>query len=291
MKGVMICLVGEQPVPNLLPIRHCKPKQVVLVYSATTKRVSENLQRLLKGQFEVLGQEVPPYDIVEAQESLAGYLCQQGWQGAELLFNLTGGTKPMALAAFLVAQEQGAPLIYFQSEGRQSLLYRYEWVNSALVPQKPVVIQESITIDDHLKAYAGKYGRRRRKTDGHVQLILDALSPHLDEIVEGVSIGPNIEIDLVMRCGNQVAVAEVTMGKVGKNKIDQLHSVCGREFLGTYTQRFLIVSQELESNNRALARAYNITVVERLVGSSGGLSEENRKRLVETVTKELGGRP
>ncbi len=33
MKPVMICLVGEQPVPNLLPIRYCQPQQVVLVYS------------------------------------------------------------------------------------------------------------------------------------------------------------------------------------------------------------------------------------------------------------------
>ncbi len=290
MKQVMVCLIGEQPVPNLLPIRHCQPQQVILVYSTTTKRVSDNLERLLKGKFVVLSHEVPPYDIVAAQKNLAEYLSQRNLQGTNLLFNLTGGTKPMSLAAFRLAQEQSVSVVYLQSEGGQSLLYRYEFDKGGLVLRERTVIGELLTIDDYLKAHVGKYQQRRQKDDFE-QLVLNALQPHVSEIISGVSIGANIELDLTIRCGNQVGVAEVTTGEASKRKIDQLNSASRREFLGIYTKRFLIISQTLESNNRLLAEAYNIIVIELLGDSSSGLSEENRKRLVEAVTKELGGTP
>lgn len=32
----MIALVGEQPLPNFLPVRHDHPSDVVLVYTAKT---------------------------------------------------------------------------------------------------------------------------------------------------------------------------------------------------------------------------------------------------------------
>lgn len=292
MKGVMICLVGEQPVPNLLPIRHCRPKQVVLVYSATTKRVSDNLERLLKGKFSVLSHEVPPYDIAAAQESLAGYLCQQGWQGADLLFNLTGGTKPMSLAAFRLAQEQNAPIVYLQSEGGQSVLYHYAFDKGELLLRERAVLGELLTIDDYLKAHGIVNYQRRAQMDPFQQLVFDALQSHVSEIVAGVSVG-SLEIDLTMRCCNQVGVAEVKTGKAAERKggVDQLSTASQREFLGTYTKRFLVLDRQLGTNNRELAQAHSIIVIELLGDHSHSLSEENRKHLVETVTRDLGGTP
>lgn len=43
-----------------------------------------------------------------------------------MIFNLTGGTKPMSLAAFLVAFQRKAPFVYFQTEGGHSLLFHYK---------------------------------------------------------------------------------------------------------------------------------------------------------------------
>lgn len=289
VEQVMICLVGEQPVPNLLPIRHCKPNQVVLVCSQTTKRVSDNLERLLKGQFTVSSHEVPPYDIVDAQRNLEVYLSQQGWQGADLLFNLTGGTKPMSLAAFLLAQKLKSAVIYMESEGGQSLLYRYEWLDQLLKLRGPEIIQEKFSIDDYLKAHVGTYSYRKKKDD-FSQLLHTKLQPHVDEILVGVSIDPNIEIDLIIRCGNNIGVAEVTTGRADKEKIDQLHSLTERGFLGTYIKRLLISAQQLELNNSELARAYGITVIDQLQVESGRLLRESKKRLINHVSQVLRGK-
>lgn len=291
MKPVMICLVGEQPMPNLLPIRHCQPSRAILVHSDWTKKVSDNLEKLLGQRFPVASCKIPPYDIVAAQQCLAEYLYQHGWQGEDLLFNLTGGTKPMSLAAFRLAQEQSAPIVYLQSEGGQSLLYRYEFKNDELVLRERSVVGELLTIDDYLKVHGlGNY-QQRTQTEPFQQMVFDTLQPHVSEIISGVSIG-SLEIDLTIRCGNQVGVAEVKSGKAAERKdgIDQLSTASQREFLGTYTKRFLILERRLGTNNRELAQAHHIIVIELLGDSSNGLSQENREHLVETVTKALGGK-
>lgn len=292
MKQVMVCLVGEQPVPNLLPIRHCQPQEVVLAYSSTTKCVSNNLEQLLKGEFSVVSHEVPPYDIVAAQKELAEYLSQNRWQETDLLFNLTGGTKPMSLAAFRVAQEKVAPIVYLQSEGGESVLYRYTFDDSGLSLQERIILDELLTIGDYLSAHGlGNY-QRRSETDQFQQIVFQALQPHVSEILPGVSVGA-LEIDLLIRCGNQVGVAEVKSGKAAerKNSIDQLSTASQREFLGTYTKRFLILSRLLGTNNRALAEAHGHIIIELLDDHSGGLSKKDQTRLVETVTRALGGKP
>ncbi len=278
--------------PNLLPIRHCQPQQVVLAHSAATKRVSDSLEQLLKGQFSVVSHEVAPYDIVAAEKHLAGCLQRPDWQKADLLFNLTGGTKPMALAAFRLAQARSASIVYLQSEGGQSLLYRYEFNNNDLVSRKRTVVGALLTIDDYLKVHAlGSY-RQRTDTEPFQQLVFRALQPHVSEIVSSVSLGA-LEIDLMIRCGNQVGVAEVKSGKAAERKdgIDQLNTSSQREFLGTYTKRFLILERQLGTNNRELAQAHNIIVIELLGNSPGKLSEDNQRQLIETVTQALGGRP
>ena len=58
MSKTMLCLVGERPVPNILPIRHCRPREVALVHTHTTKRVSDNLAPLLRTDCRVVPFEI-----------------------------------------------------------------------------------------------------------------------------------------------------------------------------------------------------------------------------------------
>ncbi|EKV01099.1 hypothetical protein Lepto7375DRAFT_3242 [Leptolyngbya sp. PCC 7375] len=44
----MICLIGEQPVPNLLPILHCQPDEVILICISRTEPVKNNLTKVLR---------------------------------------------------------------------------------------------------------------------------------------------------------------------------------------------------------------------------------------------------
>ncbi|MDI6631878.1 MAG: DUF1887 domain-containing protein, partial [Thermoanaerobacteraceae bacterium] len=100
-----------------------------------------------------------------------------------------------------------------------------------------------------------------------------------------------LEIDLVLRCGNRVGIAEVKSGKKARSKegIDRLNAAADPRFLGTYIKKFLILDREYEPNNLELARAYGITVIELSSAQNGELSREDTEKLIQTAKTELGG--
>jgi hypothetical protein len=283
---VMVCLVGEQPIPNLLPIRHCKPAQVILIETPTTKRIGDNLKRLLQPAFEIYSHPCPPYEIVAAQDALRDLLLRRVPKDPLLLFNVTGGTKPMCLATFQVASELRAPVVYLQSEGGENVLYRYSFQDDKLVLEKKEIIGELLNIDDYLRAHGLAYSRQETK-NLFERFVFDALRPHVSEIVSGVAVD-TLEIDLVIRCQNQVGVAEVKSGKASQRKsgIDQLSTASQREFLGTYTKRLLIVDRNPGTNNQRLADAHGIRVIRLSGDHRTGLSAEETDHLVR-VAREV----
>lgn len=287
--AVMICLVGEQPVPNLLPIRHCRPVRVALIETSTTRRVGDNLERLLEPGFGVLRHTLPPYDIVAGENALNQFLVAAGWESSLLMFNLTGGTKPMSLAAFQVARERSSSTLYLQSEGGESVLYRYAFRAGKLILVQRDIIGESLSIDDYLRAHGLCDYKRREIREAFEEKVAKALESDGFEVVRGVAIG-TLEIDLVIRRHNQVGIAEVKSGKAAERKdgIDQLSTASQREFLGTYTARFLIVDRKPGSQNRQLAEAHGITVIELANSHPDGLSADDAERLVGAVCNRLG---
>lgn len=61
---------------------------------------------------------------------------------------------------------------------------------------------------------------------------------------------------------------------------------------GTYVQKFLVSGKSVDRNNKNLARAYQIEVIELLsYGEKGTLALEERQRLAKTVLQRLGGMP
>jgi len=288
----IVCLVGEQPVPNLLPIWHLRLRQIILIESPTTKRVGDNIEALLKPQHEVLRRKIDPYDVVSAENALRTLLNDPSQPRRAATFNVTGGTKPMSLAAFEVAREMRAPVIYLQSEGSESVLHYYIFEDGNVALQKTENIDELLSIDDYLRAHGLTGSKRREATDSFHRHVFEPLRPHVSEIVSGVAVD-TLEIDLVIRCVNQVGVAEVKSGKAAtlKNGIDQLSTASQREYLGTYTKRFLIVDRPPEANNQRLAEAHNIEVICLQDEHGTGLSKDETKKLVQTVTQALGLTP
>jgi len=293
MSQVMICLIGEQPAPNLLPIRHYRPEQVVLAYSKFTKYVRNNLENLLKLSCSVTSVEIDAYDIMAARDNLKVHLEKVRFKEKEWLFNLTGGTKTMALASFMLAQQENASVIYFQSESGKSNLDHYTFHNNRLTLKHHLEVAELISIDDHLKAYGHGDYIVCFKENVFEEVVFDTLKPKLSEIIRGVHIGGALDIDLVFRCGNQIGVAELKTrmdpeSDKWKQAIDQLNTASQREFLGTYVKRFLIINGKLGHNNRELAKAHRITVIENLPFDSGSFSDEDCIRLVQEVKKSMG---
>ena len=101
-------------------------------------------------------------------------------------------------------------------------------------------------------------------------------------------------MDLVLRCGNNIGIAEVKTGKKARTKegIDQLNTAAEQRFLGTYTAKMLIVDRKYPGGNLSLAKAHRIEVIELLSFSNsenGDLSDEDKEKLVAKVCKILRG--
>jgi len=287
----MVSLIGEQPIPNLLPIKYEKSSHVVLVYTDLTKRVCDNLIRVLEPENKTFPMHVSPFDISEIRLKIRHCVQEQGWDASCLIFNLTGGTKAMMIAAYEVAREMGCPVIYLQSQGAKSFLHRHRFSEEGLEPEpdSPEEIPGLLTLDEYLRAHLGDF---QATGFGHPleEKVYTVLKPHVSEIKAGIKHGGAVDIDLAMRWGNQVGIAEVKTGRKAKGKggIDQLTTAGARAYLGTYTKRFLILDRELGSDLRELAEMHNITVIELPSAQSGDLSEADKKKLIAEVTRKLG---
>jgi hypothetical protein len=294
---IMISLVGEQPIPNLLPIRYQSPIAVVLVHSDFTEAAAHRLEPLLPVGCEPVYCPASAYDIEATRQALVRLIEEKSWTARELIFNLTGGTKAMALAAYLAATEQRAHFLYLQSEGKQTRLYRYQFD----VEGRPQLAEDRllpglITIDDYLRAFVGHYkltGFANEDAGGLFERAIHvALEPVVDEIMVGVKLMGALDVDFVVRCDNQVGIIEAKTGAGVKKGLDQLNSAGGQRYLGTYTQKILVSDQRWDhtrSNLRELAQARRIEVIELpSFSSQRQLSPEDAERLAQQVGKCLG---
>jgi hypothetical protein len=229
-----------------------------------------------------------PYNILEIQKDLREFIDSQGLNYRDMIFNLTGGTKPMAFASYHVAEELSCPFLYLQSEGGKSLIYRYDFFDKKAQLIDRNEIPTVITIDDYLRAHLGTYERLSFRSSFE-RILHDELRNSVDEISHSIKHG-SLDIDLIMRCGNQVGIVEVKTGKSAAKKegIDQLNTAAEQRYLGTYTRKFLIVNREMGSNNLELAKAHRIRVIELCIGERESLSENDKEKLVQTVRKDLG---
>ena len=105
--------------------------------------------------------------------------------------------------------------------------------------------------------------------------------------------GDQIEIDLVIRQGNQVAVAEVKRGRGDegpKKGIDQLATAGGREYLGTYARKLLITAGYTGEKIRSLALERQVAIIE-VTGYRRGapIANDAAERLVRKVAQALAG--
>lgn len=291
---IMFCLVGEQPVPNFVPIKSLDPQKVVLLYSDFTQKRAELLGSLLKhNKIEKKEFQIEPYrldTIIKELEEIVKEEKIGGYDG--IIFNLTGGTKPMSLAAYHLCMVNGIPHCYLQSEGRRSLLHIYR-MKEEKWHRDTTKIDSMITIDEYLKLYFGDYDSR----DGDNKFekaVYEALQDSIDEIACNILLGPSLEIDLVLRHGNKMGIAEIKTGRTGRSKegIDQLNTAAGREYLGTYINKFLIIDSEYPENNMLLAQARNIHVIELTKSNKEDchpevIHSEDKEKLRETILQEM----
>lgn len=284
----MALLVGEQPIPNLISIRYYRPERVTWVFTEKTEPVVRRLEPLVDA--EQGDCKTDAYDITRIQGDLRNKLL--GSRTIGTWFNLTGGTKPMGYAAYELARELRAPIVYLQSEGAPVLFeYRIGDDGSLARTQRPVT-EGLLDVDAYLRAHVAEYHIDPRQ-DPFVDAVAEVLRGFLDEVVSHIYLGPAVEIDLACRWRNTVGIAELKTGRIAQSKrgLDQLATATRREYLGTYTRRLLITDRELDANLMDLAEAQGVAVVplpswDQSEGAD--ISAADRERLRRDVGRAMG---
>lgn len=301
---ILVSLVGQQAVANLLPIRHLGPRLSLLVETKDMRAVAARLSKLAPAGTETVRVEVPPYDIGGAARAIQSALDAQLQDGEPVVFNLTGGTKTMALGAFILVTRLGGEAVYCQTQGDHPILHRYTCsAGGGFEEGQPSNIAEQLTLEDYWLAHIDEPWSQMPDAIGHEsvgwffeQAIRQALAPPaVDEVVANVSYrGGQMQIDMLVRVANLVAVVEAKAAAPSRKGIDQLNTLAGPEYLGTYTKKILIhdgrwrPEQELSK----LATDRNIT----LIGLSSfdeqrpkhGISGADADMLRQTIRELLG---
>lgn len=265
----MIVLAGEQAAPNLLPARYFRPGRVIIAHTAAPKsrRPAEHLALCLAEMQPEL-RLIADFDPGAALQTMCDLLVEF----PHALVNVTGGTKPMFLAALLAARDKQADPFYVRSDGAKTMVdwYCFDGEGRPALGETEV-IEDTITIDDYLTVYFGPTyqftGPSTNPGGAFEEAVLAALEPEVSEIKAGWKHDSGaVDVDLVVRCSNQIAIVEVKGGKRSGTTegIKQLAVAGGQRFFGTYARRVLVVDQSWpqRSNNRALAEALNITLIE-----------------------------
>lgn len=265
MPSTLILLVGEQPIPNILPIRHYNPERVICLYSDRTKIVYQRLCNLEQRHRDVSGICVDAYDIPSIVAVLRAQLATL--DGSDIRFNVTGGTKPMSFAALLVARELALPVLYIESEGSSSLVREYRWSTiGELMVQTSEVISAELALRDWFDLAFGTGNWEQLgpgTTDGAAfeAAIAAAIPRDRYEVMTSVAAHGQFEIDLAIRYGTQFAVVEAKCGNNGR-KLDGLKQLAAlSKPLGTYTQLLYAITVEPNESHTAVMQLSRVKVL------------------------------
>jgi hypothetical protein len=113
-----LCLVSDQPIPNLLPVLQpdTRPDRVVLAVSDRMREKAEWLAGQIRCR-QIAVDYLPladAFEIVSLQDAFLGWLTAH--ETEDVALNVTGGTKPMAIAAQEAFRCVEKPVFYVNVE-------------------------------------------------------------------------------------------------------------------------------------------------------------------------------
>lgn len=252
---ILLSLIGEQPLPALLADRALRPARHLLAHSDRTEKVAKRLKAML-----------PHADLLPLADAYNLEVVRSAFEQVyqpDMTFNLTGGTKPMAWAGYEVARTRGAQIVYLESEKKQSRLYRLRFSTGG-VEQTSELLPRLITLDDYLQAHGLQPMLSKPLSNPQETALHRFLCESADDVRHNLQY-PAFEIDFLIQRSNQAAVIEAKSG-LSKNRrmrdgLDQLTTITGREYLGTYTGRIWVVAKMPGQQLQELAEAYGVQIV------------------------------
>lgn len=301
MNTTLISLIGGQALPNLLPALYLKPQRIVLVKTQQTNAVAEKIKPILEdNNIQVEELVVDAYDIAAVYQTLQDFIRQR--QG-EFIFNLTGGTKAMVLAANQVSLKHKSQFIYLESERNKSIIYYYYHTDgSEFKFDKKEPVPDLLTLDQFLDAHIGKNKwQENGTTDKDGGVFESAIANTLDKLFgskleqkqgvrflgnEGLK-RPQADLDIMIRFGNQFGRIECkNTAKAGLDALKQLNVVS--ELLGTYTKKLIALSRQANEDHKTIYEATKTSVIELTSYSDQhGLPPTDQETLKNIISKEF----
>ncbi len=160
---ILLCLLSDQHVPNLLSVHHVKPDRLVLLESREMQRkgVAQHLIAALRrgGLDYAHRHDVQPLEAEDDLQSVGRALrtAFSRYADADWIVNLSGGTKPMSIAAHEFFKAVGARLVYLNVRQPNELI--------GLDGRPTEICHYRPSVDEFLAGY----GFEPRKTQPQVQ--------------------------------------------------------------------------------------------------------------------------
>lgn len=162
---VHVCLVSEQATPNFIPIldSRFRPREVILLVSEQMRMRAGWLGEVLRRRVDRVSEIVVPdaWDVAGIQDVLLELLARQS---SGIALNVTGGTKPMAIAAQDVFRAEHLPIFYVHPATNQ--------VVPIFSSEPPFSIEERVDLADYLAIHGFREVARAGapEPEGHVSV-------------------------------------------------------------------------------------------------------------------------
>lgn len=255
-----IALVGEQPMPILLPLwQEFGFTSVQLIASDTTRAVSEYLTDYINSDPALGIKKVHPpvtvdaYALDSASVAINGLLGKHRYH--KVVLNLTGGTKMMSIAAQQAARGTHARLLYVSAEKHNLIYFSSDSSDTQTIP-----IHVKVSVDQYFNAHGFECSDSQnfgiRECEVPPPKLGDALEDHIydllcrsglfDDVRRNVFIRKAAgngevtnEFDVVVTRNGNLAVCSCKSGMVDNRVLYELASLSRREVAGIYCGKVL----------------------------------------------------
>lgn len=264
-----ITLVGEQPIPILMPLWQLTgitDLQFVATYE--TEEVAKRLEGIVQSDNALKGIRVhdrlivSAYNLADTQKKVSQAIYNN--QNQRVLVNLTSGTKIMSLGCLQAVQTLDAQLVYVSTETRELLFFhpasKKEWTEKF-----------NIVIDCHQYFNAHGFDARLNpnfkssnppimppKEGDELENTIFQLckdSSLFDDVQKNLyvrkrlpeQVGAINELDIVVTHNGSLAICSCKSGKLSNDPLYELSSLASRELAGIYCKKFLITSHTADA--------------------------------------------
>ena len=187
--AIHVCLVSQEPTPNLTPVFDpaLTPREVILVVTPEMERRADWLEAVLRPR-RVKVSRWPierAYDLEHVRDRLLALVATRA--GDDLALNVTGGTKPMSIAAYEVFRAAERPVFYVDP-----VRDRVIWLHDPAGPRQAAMLADRIKLAAFLQE--GMLEGAIPSQDPH-QLALSLASLHLGFFALPILVADLLEVE------------------------------------------------------------------------------------------------